>query len=420
VNRMSSLLAALLLSAFTLPQYLHAQTTNADYDAGFEAGRLAGRADVTNNPTAYRLYTKSQFNANRFSGRADVTNNPAAYRLISRTNIPAVRFAAAKASAFSLSLSGSWTRYALSGAPAHWTFNTNTGDLSGVIPSGERTVRLTPYDGSQAGPQMTIQLRQSAPPTPTPTPTPTPPPATNNMPMVVVQGGTMPMFSALAGSVISTFQIGKYEVTWDEWQEVRAWAATNGYTDLAAVGVGSAGNHPVRNVNWYDVVKWMNAKSEREALAPVYWVGDAVYRTGQTSPLLQTNANGYRLPTDPEWEWAARGGLSSQSYIYSGSNDAKAVAWTWENSSGALVNISYNRGTWPVGQKAANELGLYDMSGNVWEWCEDFVSSISARRIRGASWREYMDSAYVSNRNNSVSPDARVSFFGFRAARNAP
>ena len=71
-----------------------------------------------------------------------------------------------------------------------------------------------------------------------------------------LQGGTLPQSSELAGTAVATFQIGETEVTWDEWQEVRAWAVNNGYTDLAGVGRGSAGNYPVRTVSWYNAVKW--------------------------------------------------------------------------------------------------------------------------------------------------------------------
>ena len=226
--------------------------------------------------------------------------------------------------------------------------------------------------------------------------------------MVTVQGGTLPEGSALVGQTVPTFQIGKYEVSWDEWQTVRTWAVANGYTDLAGVGQGSASNHPVRNVSWYDVVKWMNAKSEKEGLAPVYQVSGAVYKTGQSAPTLNSSANGYRLPTEVEWEWAARGGASSQGFTYSGSNDLSAVAWYGDNNSS---------GTKAVGTKAANELGIHDMSGNVWEWCED-VAYTSYRRLRGGVLPDFADYGPVYGQANSDYPDARDSGIGFRLARN--
>ena len=103
--------------------------------------------------------------------------------------------------------------------------------------------------------------------------------------MVSVAGGTLSESSELAGEVVATFQIGKNEVTWGEWKTVRDWAVTNGYSDLAEVGdtypSGSADNFPVINVSWYDVVKWSNARSEKEGLTPVYQVSGTTYKTGQ-------------------------------------------------------------------------------------------------------------------------------------------
>ena len=183
--------------------------------------------------------------------------------------------------------------------------------------------------------------------------------AKNYSEMVTVQGGTLPAGSGLAGQQVSTFQIGKYEVTWGEWKAVRDWAVANGYTDLAGVGQGSGETHPVQNVSWYDVIKWCNAKSEMEGLTPVYQVGLSTYKTGLSNSTYSSAASGYRLPSEKEWEWAARGGVSSQGYIYSGSNDVNAVAWYADNSPAV---------TKPVGAKAANELGIHDMSGNVREW----------------------------------------------------
>jgi hypothetical protein len=167
-------------------------------------------------------------------------------------------------------------------------------------------------------------------------------------------------------------------------------------------------------------MKWSNAKSQMEGLLPVYTLAGEVFRNGRGEtgePKRKFLANGYRLPTDNEWEWAARGGLSSQNFIYSGSNDANSVAWFGINSSGASVNLHAGKGTWPVGTKNANELGIYDMSGNVREWCEDIFSAEVAwptRVFRGGSWfNSVLPLSWRSGSQSSASNED-----GFRLARN--
>jgi formylglycine-generating enzyme len=233
--------------------------------------------------------------------------------------------------------------------------------------------------------------------------------------MITVQGGRLQTTNSLDGTVVSPFRIGKYEVRWDEWQELRSWALSNGYDFFP--GRGSDADHPVRNVNWFDAVKYCNALSERDGLSPVYLVSGATYRTGQTIPTVNQTANGYRLPKEAEWEWAARGGTRSQDYTYSGSDDVNLVAWYVDNSSGAALNLSNSRGTWPVGQKTANELGIHDMSGNVWEWV--FDGSFSSRIVRGGSWinsAALCSLAYRVNIFSDIAGNSHV--IGFRLARN--
>jgi len=158
--------------------------------AQYNANRTNGRRDVTTNPSAFNLFTQKQFNSNRTAGRKDVTANPSAFNLytraeyrsfgrlqfsngqtaimtkpsafglLSRTDIPPINITAPKRTAFKVNVEGSWDRYAQSGAPKGWSFDTKTGALSGSIPlKGERTVRVVPYKGSEAGPPMIIKLQ---------------------------------------------------------------------------------------------------------------------------------------------------------------------------------------------------------------------------------------------------------------------
>ena len=210
------------------------------------------------------------------------------------------------------------------------------------------------------------------------------------------------MSSPLGVQAVDSFSISKTEITWGQWRTIKNLAFSYGYHDILwHVAKGLGDNYPVTYVSWYDAVKWCNALSEIEGKAPVYYDGrdGSVFRNGTFQPFCDSQANGYRLPSEAEWEFAARGGKQTRNYFYSGSNDLDSVAWHRENS-GLRVQ--------EVGRKKPNELGLYDMSGNVLEWCFSDASSIlgrgpsgplgpASRVIRGGNCRSEASACAILN-----------------------
>ncbi len=232
--------------------------------------------------------------------------------------------------------------------------------------------------------------------------------------MISVEGGILPAGSLLKDASVESFSLSRSETTWNEWQSAWAFAEIHGY-DLKKAPADALPDYPVQGVSWFDALKWCNARSEMEGLEPVYTRHGEVYKKGNFIPGVNPKADGYRLPSGAEWSWAARGGVKTQGFTYSGGNDLNKVAWNWNNSAGAREDMSDGRGTWPVGRREANELGFHDMSGNVAEWSGDEANG-PFRGIRGGAWYGAASDCAVEHVNFS-SAELGSPFIGFRTAR---
>ena len=274
----------------------------------------------------------------------------------------------------------------------------------------------------------------------------TPPPG-----MRLIPGGTFAMGASREGDSdqlpvhdveVAAFFLSQTEVTQQLWDKVVSWAVVHGY----AIGnrrTGNLPNHPAELLTWYDAIKWCNARSEMEGLTPVYYTDNTqttIYRVGEidlTTDAVRWNQGGYRLPTEAEWERAARGGLRGNyfpwpSFIGTANEHIDATKANYENS-GDPFEEQLIKST-PVASYPSNEYGLHDTAGNVSEWCWDWYQSNwyqhpdstqanprgpnsgSERVIRGGNWSLSSENLRCSKRF-SMNPQLGGTV-GFRVARS--
>jgi formylglycine-generating enzyme required for sulfatase activity len=325
---------------------------------------------------------------------------------------------------WSATLENGWNTF--SGTNGQWLDDipaSGSGIVTATVPMFYRVVATIPPPGMVFIPSGTFSMGQ----------------ATNVFPDDEIDVDALPLHVVQ----LDGYFISKHEVTRDLWNSIFGPAVTGYGYSFSNMVVQYPSTRPKTEVSWYDAIKWCNARSEVEGLKPVYYTDGMltnVYRFGTVDPIVDWTANGYRLPTEAEWEKASRGGVADTRFPWSDFTNKISLAkanyyagfFVYDLSFGYHPDFQNSGFLAPVGYFPPNDYGIYDMAGNAFEWCWDWYASDyyetsptanpkgpasgSERILRGGGVFQEANYARCSARY-LFSPEYELLEFGFRCVR---